>query len=487
MTEEDLDEVARFRYETIKAIPEEKGAQRDLAIRRAAAKLARSEKTIGRYLEDYKDMGISAFVHGNTGRSPSTAFSVSVRDTVVYLYRQKFRDANFTHFSEILEEDYHIKVSDQTLHRWLKPLKIVSPKSRKRTVRKMNQKIQEEAKAKEEEKRKKDEALSRQEMDELAKAAIILDEKDAHPTRPRSKYFGEMCQMDASQYKWNGRNIWHLHLAVDDATSHVVGAWFDHQETLNGYYHVLEMILRRYGIPFRFYTDKRTVFEYSRKDKDERIEENDTFTQFAYACQVLGIEIRTTSVAASKGRVERGNGSFQGRLPVDLRRKGIKDIDEANRFLRDEYIDAYNRHFAPLTEKDIRTSVFAPSPSDEVINSTLAVITERTINNGNCIRFSRKSYMPVKENGSRVLFKPRTKGFVIRAYDGTLLLNVDDVLYGLEEVEERRKTSREFDDDAKEEKPKRRHIPPLDHPWRQKALRNRQHFSFDEKDKGGKQ
>ena len=54
-------------------------------------------------------------------------------------------------------------------------------------------------------------------------------------------------------------------LAIDDASGVVTGAWFDTQETLNGYYHVFEQILTDYGIPYKFLTDKRTVFTYKKK------------------------------------------------------------------------------------------------------------------------------------------------------------------------------------------------------------------------------
>src|SRR5699024_12105874 len=58
------------------------------------------------------------------------------------------------------------------------------------------------------------------------------DLESAHPRRPRCKYFGEMIQMDASSFEWIPGHIWHLHLAVDDSTGTVVGAYFDTQETL---------------------------------------------------------------------------------------------------------------------------------------------------------------------------------------------------------------------------------------------------------------
>ena len=71
--------------------------------------------------------------------------------------------------------------------------------------------------------------------------------------------------------------------AIDDATGQVVGLYFDKQETLNDYYNITHQILSKYGIPYLIKTDKRTVFEYKKK-ASSKVEE-DTFTQYAYACK----------------------------------------------------------------------------------------------------------------------------------------------------------------------------------------------------------
>lgn len=72
--------------------------------------------------------------------------------------------------------------------------------------------------------------------------------------------------MDATPFEWIPGVIWHLHLAIDDATGTVIGAWFDMQETLNAYYHIFHQILTMYGIPYKFFTDRRTVFTYKQKN-----------------------------------------------------------------------------------------------------------------------------------------------------------------------------------------------------------------------------
>ncbi|MBF0781233.1 ISNCY family transposase, partial [Granulicatella sp. 19428wC4_WM01] len=68
-----------------------------------------------------------------------------------------------------------------------------------------------------------------------------------------------------SQFRWFGQTVSHLHVAIDDASGNIVGAYFAPQETLKGYYQVLHQILTNYGIPAAFLTDRRTVFDYQRK------------------------------------------------------------------------------------------------------------------------------------------------------------------------------------------------------------------------------
>ncbi|WP_460098225.1 transposase family protein, partial [Streptococcus sobrinus] len=165
----------------------------------------------------------------------------------------------------------------------------------------------------------------------------------------------ELIQMDASQFFWFGQEETHLHVAIDDASGDIVGAYFDTQETLKGYYHVLEQILATQGIPFQFLTDKRTVFTYVSKQSKKM--EEDTFTQFGYACHQLGIAIKTSSIPQAKGRVERLNQTLQSRLPIDLQRHGITSIDQANRYLKG-WIKRFNKQFGAKAS----LSVFEEAP-----------------------------------------------------------------------------------------------------------------------------
>lgn len=435
----------------------------DTAIRRGKTKLGCTRKTLLKYIRWYKSEDLSLFSHHNKGQKPVTTKSEETRNLIKQLYKDKYCNASFTHFSEILKEDYNILVSDGTLHSILKGAYLVSPCSKKATKKKMEKKLRLIARK---------ENLSKADSEYVASAFSILDDADAHPRRPRSKYFGEMIQMDASEFVWvPGAKKWHLHVAIDDATSEVVGAWFDTQETLNGYYNVLYMILKLHGIPSLFRTDKRTVFEYHLLDKPN--EEKDTYTQFSAACKTLGIEIEASSIAQHKGRVERLNRTLQGRIPVELVRKGITTIEEANAFLW-EYLPKFNAQFSLKDEKDLVTSTFLKSPSEKDINLILAVVSKRIIDSGNSIKYHNSYYQPCVQYSSGLhprFFIKGTKALVIKTFDGTLLANIKEEIYILKKVEKRKIHSKEFDlEPAPIYKRKKKYKPALDHPWRTNLL-----------------
>lgn len=312
-----------------------KDGKSQLAIRRAARKAYCTTKTIKRRILDYEKGNIALFRHKNVNKKPKTTFDETTKQLICDDYILNYSDASFIHYSEILHTDRNIDVSPSTLHRWLWSQYCISPFSSKEVRNRMKKIIR---------RRIRDTKLNREETVQIETASNIIDKDYAHPHRPRKKYFGEMIQMDASEFKWNGYVKWHLHLAIDDATGEFVGAWFDMQETLNGYYHVLKMILEKYGIPAMFYTDKRTVFEY--ESKTRKNDDEDTMTQFAACCSALGIEIKTTSSSQAKGRIERANYTVQCRLPVDLRRVKITDINKANEYLNTIWLNEVNSKFS---------------------------------------------------------------------------------------------------------------------------------------------
>jgi len=436
------------KYEIIKKLVDTDGNKQT-----AALKIGCTKRHINRLIIGYKNYGKEFFVHGNHAHKPVTTISIETKQLILNLYQTKYFGANLTHFQELLADIETIEVSVSTISSILRKEYILSPKAHRSTKKKVKKEL----------KFLKSNAKTKKQ--EITIQSSILNLEEAHPRHPRAAYFGEMIQMDASEYIWFGDTKAHLHIAVDDSSGTLVGAWFDTQETLNGYYNTLYQILTNYGIPYQFFTDNRTVFEYKRR-ADSSVEK-DTFTQFGYACKQLGINIRTSSVPQSKGRVERMNATLQSRLPIELRLKGISSIDEANKFLN-SYIKKFNKRFAlPI---DNTKSVFETQPDLKKINLTLAVLSSRKIDNGSCFKYHNKYYLPVNANGHAVHHRKGTSIMIIKAFDKELYGCIGEQVYALEKLPEHHLSSKAFDFADLSQKPKKKYVPPMSHPWKKASF-----------------
>ena len=385
------------KYEVIKGLVDHPDtANKD----RAALILGCTKRHINRMIQGYAKDGKAFFIHGNRGKKPATTICPDVRSQVLDLYRTKYYEANFEHYTELLKKHEGISISSSSVMSILESEYILSPKATKAKRKRIKQVLR----------TKKQAATSKKELSQIQANLVAVE--DAHSRRPRCAYFGELLQMDATPYEWVPGQIWHLHLAIDDASGVVTGAWFDTQETLNGYYHVFEQILTNYGIPYKFLTDKRTVFTY--KKKGVLSDDNDTYTQFAYACKQLGIQLESSSVPQAKGRIERLNQTLQSRLPIEFRLAGVTEINNANEFLH-SYIKEFNEKFS-LPLHGIK-SVFETQPSKEKINLTLAVLTERTVDAGHAIQFKKKFYKMIDHKGVQIHYRKGTKVMLIKAFD----------------------------------------------------------------------
>lgn len=435
------------KYEIIKNLVDSKGNKQ-----RAAVKLGCTVRSVNRLIKRYKEQGKAGFSHGNHYRKPISTIAPETRNEIISLYKNKYSDSNLRHFTELLERIEGIHISEGSVRSILLSENILSPKAHKSTKNALKKRLEAE----------KNKTKSKKKVKELQEKILFVDQP--HPRRERCAYFGEMIQMDASKHLWFDENKVTLHAAIDDATGIIVGAYFDEQETLRGYYNVFNQILQTYGIPYMFYTDRRTVFDY-KKINSKDITKN-TLTQFGYACKQLGVELKVTSVAQAKGRIERLFGTLQSRLPIELRLAGVQTVEQANEFLK-HYLKEFNSKFA--LQIDSNKSVFENQPEDEKINLLLSIISERKIDSGHCIKYKNKYYKLLDENGYMEFYHKGTTVIVADTFNGELYCNVNDKIYVLEEVKKHEDISRYFDTDEKyrqSKKPMKRYIPPMNHPWR---------------------
>ena len=438
----------KYKYETIKKLVETNGNKE-----RARIKLKlKSIRQINRLIAGYKEFGKEFFVHGNRGRKPKHALTDEFKDEIETLYTSKYFDCTYTQFTEYLEERENIFLSVPEVGLILRDRYILSPRARKITKKNLKKKLLAE----------KEKTKSKKQIAKLQSAIVSVE--DAHPRQPRCIYFGEEIQIDACIHLWFGNTKTTLHAAIDDSTGYVVAAYFDNQETLNGYYNIYYQILTKYGIPYLFKTDKRTVFEYNKKGTTS--DEDNTFTQFSYACSQLGTSIETSSVPEFKPRIERLFESFQLRLIPELRLANITTIEEANNFLP-SFLEKYNSKFALCI--DNTKSVFEKQPNLQKINLTLAVLSRRTVDTGHSICFKKKHYRTVNSVGTPIYFGKGTKAMVIEAFDKKLYATVEDSIFALEEIPEIQSYSKNFDEILPTD-PKKIYIPRMIHYWKRKSF-----------------
>lgn len=378
------------KYEIIKKLVEANGNKE-----RARIKLSlKSIRQVNRLILGYKDYAKEFFIHGNRDRKPKHALSYEVKDEIEDLSTSKYFDCTYTQFTEYLAEKENIFLSIPEVGQILREKYLLSPRARKITKKNLKKKLIAQ----------KEKATSKKEIAKLQSTIVAVE--DSYPRQPRCIYFGEEIQTDACIHLWFGNSKTALHAAIDDSTGYVVSAYFDNQETLNGYYNIYYQILIKYGIPYLFKTDKKTIFEYNKKGTIS--DEDNTFTQFAYACSQLGTSIECSSVPEFKPHIERLFESFQLRLIPELRLANITTIEEANDFLP-TFLDKYNSKFALCI--DNTKSVFEKQPSLQKINLTLATLSRRVVDTGHSICFKKKYYRPVNSVGTPIYFGKCPKNF----------------------------------------------------------------------------
>lgn len=451
----------KLKYKVIKKLVETNGNKE-----RAAVALGRSVRQIDRMIAGYKAKGKEFFIHGNRNRKPVHALTETQKTEVEQIYLSKYFDCTYTAFTEYLAQKENITLSVDEVRTILIDKYIFSPRTHKSTKKRIKKQLLKE----------QEQAKTQREKAKIQ--AKIVATEDAHPRQPRCQYFGEEIQMDACIHLWFGKTKTALHAAIDDATGQVVGLYFDKEETLNGYYNITHQILTKYGIPYLIKTDRRTIFTYKKK-ASSNIEE-DTFTQYAYACHQLGIHIETSSVPEFKPRVERLFQTLQQRIPQELRLAQINTIEEANKFLG-TYIKQYNDKFALCINNS--KSVMENQPSNEKINLTLAVLCKRVVDSGHSIKYKNKYYRFVNKNGAPIYFNKGTTCVVIKAFNGELYVTVDESVFALEEIPEVQAKSEDFD---AIEPPKERkvYIPKMNHKWKSKSfdefVKKQEHHLDDE-------
>jgi transposase len=288
--------------------------------------------------------GLEAMAHGNRGRPPSNKTDEVTRATVLGLSQEVYSSFNDAHFTELLAEREGIDLSRETVRAMRREAKI-RPKRRRRP-------------------------------------------KKHHRRRERKPAEGLMILWDGSPHRWFGvdRPALCLLAAMDDATGKVLELLFAPFEGTWGYLKLLEGVLSRYGVPVSVYQDKHSSLK--RNDPfwsiDEQLEGRQHPTQVGAALQALGIEAIFANSPQAKGRIERLFATLQDRLVAQLELEGIEDIQMANVYLHERFLDDFNARFA----QEAQGSVSAwRKVGHRDLERILSFRYEATVGNDNAIRF----------------------------------------------------------------------------------------------------
>jgi hypothetical protein len=157
-------------------------------------------------------------------------------------------------------------------------------------------------------------------------------------------------QWDTSEHDWlegRGEKLY-LIAMIDDATSRLLARFVRHDSAEENM-RLLWKYLEKFGRPLAFYMDRASMFRTAAKRKrDEPGVDQDPVemppTQIVRALQELGIVSISAYSPQAKGRVERNFGTAQDRLVKGMRVAGVSTIEEANRYLEEEYLVWWERH-----------------------------------------------------------------------------------------------------------------------------------------------
>ncbi len=264
----------------------------------AAGVLGVSLRQTQRLLARYQDGGGAALIHRSRGRTASNRLNDGVREYVLELVRQNYRDFGPTLAAEVLLERHGVDVSRETVRRWMSGAGLWLSRKQRKTF---------------------------------------------HQPRLRRESYGELIQIDGSEHRWfeNRGEPCTLLVFIDDATSRLMQLRFVPSESTASYFETLRGYLDVHGCPVAFYSDKHSVFRATRQEAKG----GQGMTQFGRALAELNIEILCANSSQAKGRVERANRTLQDRLVKELRLAGISGTEAGNAFLPG-FVERYNERFA---------------------------------------------------------------------------------------------------------------------------------------------
>jgi len=307
----------------------------------AARILGLSARQLRRLYYRYKKYGYDGLYDRRTGQPSPRRVPLAVAEQVFALYREKYFDFSVRHFHEKLWEEHGLLLS----YSWVKLA--------------------------------------------LQGAGLVAKERQRgvhRRRRERRPMVGMLLHIDGSRHRWLGGEQWHdLIVVLDDATSEIYYAQLVEEESSWTVMAALREVVEQRGVFCSLYSDRASHFWLTPK-AGERVDRQ-RLTQVGRALRELGIEMIPAYSPQARGRSERNFGTWQRRLPQELRLRGITRREEANQFLRESYIAEFNRKFAVAAAQV--ESAFVPVGGKDG-ERIFTLQHERVVNRDNTISFANR-------------------------------------------------------------------------------------------------
>ena len=309
----------------------------------AAEILGVTDRTMRRWRERMEADGYAGLADRRKGKPSSQRIPLAVVEEVLRLYKETYYDLNIRHFHEKLRELHAIELSYTWVQKALQGAGLVAKRHKRGSHRRR---------------------------------------------RARRPMVGMLLHIDGSKHQWFNDERWYdLIVILDDATTEIYYAQLVEEESTRTVMAGLREVIEVQGLFCAVYSDRGSHFFVTMK-AGEKVDKH-RLTQVGRAMKELGVQMIASYSPQARGRSERNFGTWQGRLPQELRLAGITSVEGANAFLRGQYIEEFNRKFT-VAAAEKGTAFRRTSRSD--LNWIFTVQTERVVAKDNTVAIRDRSW-----------------------------------------------------------------------------------------------
>ena len=242
----------------------------------AAEILGVTDRTMRRWRERLEVEGYSGLADRRKGKPSAKRIPLATVEEVLALYQETYYDLNIRHFHEKLRDEHAIRLSYTWVQKALQGAGLVAKRHKRGPHRRR---------------------------------------------RPRRPLPGMLLHIDGSKHRWLNDDRWYdLIVILDDATSEIYYAQLVEEESTRTVMAGLREVIENKGVFCALYSDRGSHFFVTVKE-GEKVDKH-RLTQVGRAMKELGVQMIAAYSPQARGRSERSFGTWQGRLPQELRTGG---------------------------------------------------------------------------------------------------------------------------------------------------------------------